>query len=54
MAMIPHPCNRDCERALNGLCTFFNGDLYYLMCIDNATMYKPRHRADTSSVNLKQ
>lgn len=43
MSIFPHWCDRqDCEHNKHsGYCSFFVGDMYFLDCIRNATMYKP-------------
>ena len=45
MSMIPHVCERiDCEHNHAGthVCEFFHGDVYFVDCLINGTMYKKR------------
>jgi hypothetical protein len=45
MSMIPHLCKRtDCEYNHVGthVCGFFHGDLYFVDCLRNGTMYKKK------------
>ena len=48
MAMIPHLCSRhDCKHNHPfDHCGFFSGDIYYLDCIENATMYQKRDKEE--------
>lgn len=43
MCMPANPCPReDCTHNSDGACTFFVGDLYHSICLDQGTMYEPR------------
>lgn len=40
---MPHICNRtDCIHNRDGICVFFVGDLYFSICLDQATAYEKR------------
>lgn len=45
MSMIPHICERiDCEHnhVVTHVCGFFRGDVYFVDCLRNGTMYKKK------------
>ena len=54
MSLIPHFCKRiDCEHNHNyngtHFCRFFSGDLYFLDCLRNGTMYQPKQSPTENS-----
>lgn len=58
MSLIPHFCDRiDCEHNHNyngnQFCRFFSGDLYFLDCLKNGTMYEPKQPKEPPTEILK-
>lgn len=52
MSLIPHVCKRiDCEHNHTGthVCGFFFGDVYFVDCLRNGTMYKKRTKQSTEN-----